>query len=658
MKKQKFLVLAVAMIMCLALAACSNGDGNSGATVTATPTPGAQVTATPTPAPNQDVVVITEAPKQTIAVSDKEASVNFDDGNFAFVSLYTNDPKADASVVELVSYNGGNAISVSREKYAFYSFVGFDALSLLGDKAGDVASFQLDITSQHSDKFRAISGDIGFWTDAAFDTENLTSWNVYLENNNPKTITVQMGDKKFGESTPAFIVRFKDDAAVEQSKAIAELGQCIIDNIRFLDASGNVIDADSSAVFADYENYAPSADDRSNLFTLVDPIEFEGFSTGAGAWAQEGFAFPQEVWDAFVPGTVLEAEFESETGVMWFVFPNATAGWSRVGNGKDNDGAGMYINNSHTVAQLRYEDVVAVCGEDKSTWGIEGSVVLQGESSGKWDIYSVKVGKAVELGTFTPTVEFEGFSCSGNAWGQTGFDVPAEVLEALVPGTALQFEFSSESGLLWAVFPDAGAGWTRVGRCDADMSATDPAVCIDGKCYITYDQMVRALGEDKTTWGTADSFRIQCESSAPWEVYSCTVGTMVNVPKMRNVKEIEGFACTGKAYGQEGAAVTDDIKKLLVPGAVIKVDFKSEKDNLWLVFPDAAAGWSRVGRCDGDKACTDPAVLADGSAYITYDQIVAVCGDDIETWGTADSYRIQFESSGAWEVYSMSIGQE
>lgn len=652
MKKQKFLVLALAMIFSMALAACSS-SGSSDAVVTATPTPA------PTVAPVEpEVVVVTEAPKPVVAVSTQDASLNFDDGNFGFAKLYTGHAKSDASTVELIDYNGGKVLAVTKAKPAYYAFVAIDALSALGDKAASVKSLQFDVESKHSGKFLAMSGDVGFWTDGALDDEILTDWNVFLETSNPKTITVQLGDKQFGESTPAFIIRVKDDGAIEQSKLIDELGTCIIDNIRFLDENGNVVAADSTVEFAEYDGLSAEAEDRSNLFALTDVVEFEGFSTSEKAWAQAGYIFPQEVWDALVPGTALEVNFESETGVIWFVFPNATAGWSRVGNGTNNDGAGMYINASGNTAQLRYEDIVAICGEDKSTWGLDTGVVLQCESSGAWEAFAVRVGKVLDLGTFEQTKEFEGFACSDKAWAQSGFEIPADVLDAIVPGTALEISFESESGLLWAVFPDADAGWTRVGRCDSDSSATDPAVCYNGKCYITYDQLVRALGSDKNTWGKPDSFRLQCESSAPWEVFAVNVGNYSNPPKMRGAKEYEGFATSGKAYGQDGGAVTDEIKKALVPGALIKVAFQSEKNNLWLVLPDADAGWSRVGRCDGDASCTDPAVISDGYCYVTYEQIAAVCGDDIETWGKPDSYRIQFESSGAWEVYSLTIGQQ
>ncbi|MCQ2496909.1 MAG: hypothetical protein MJ131_10010 [Lachnospiraceae bacterium] len=657
--KKRLLVLATALVMSLGLAACSSSS-NSGATVTATPTPGAaaSVTATPTPAPEvePEVIVVTEAPKEVVAVSTQEASIDFEDGNTGFVTLYAGDPRSDASTMELTDFNGSKALAVTKEKIKNYSIVAIDALSLLGDKASDVAVVQFDAGSYHAEGFFAMSGDAGFWSNGEYVSGG--NWNVYLETSNPKTITIPMAELKFSEETPVFMIRVKDDGCLSNTTMLAEIGTAMIDNIRFLDAAGNTISVDTTVEFAEYDGLSATEADMSNLYTLTDVVEFEGFTTGAGAWAQQGFVIPQEVWDALEPGSIIEADFNSETGCMWFVFPNAEAGWSRVGNGANQDGSGLYINDSRTKAQLKYEDIVAVCGEDKSTWGLADGVVLQGESSGAWEIYSVRVGKAANVGTFEETVEFPDFVISGKAWGQDGFQIPAEVLDALVPGTALEISYASESGILWAVFPDAACGWTRVGRCDGDMSCTDPAVCVGGKCYITYEQLVAALGEDKAAWGSEESLRLQCESSSAWEVYGVKVGTYANAPKLRAVKTFDEFVVSGKAWGQDGAAVSDELKACLVPGSVLKISFSSPTGLLWTVFPDSAAGWQRVGRCDADKSATDPAKCVAGNCYVTYDQIVAVLGDDVDAWGNPDSFRIQFESNDAWEVYSLSVGQE
>ena len=46
--------------------------------------------------------------------------------------------------------------------------------------------------------------------------------------------------------------------------------------------------------------------------------------------------------------------------------------------------------NSQTTAQITYEQIAAVVGEDVSTWGAR----MQCESSGAWSVYSVTVGQA------------------------------------------------------------------------------------------------------------------------------------------------------------------------------------------------------------------------------------------------------------------------
>ena len=57
----------------------------------------------------------------------------------------------------------------------------------------------------------------------------------------------------------------------------------------------------------------------------------------------------------------------------------------RVGN----DGADV-ANGS--IAQVTYEQIAAVCGEDKSTWG----AMMQCESASAWTVYSVAVGQAIK----------------------------------------------------------------------------------------------------------------------------------------------------------------------------------------------------------------------------------------------------------------------
>ena len=70
---------------------------------------------------------------------------------------------------------------------------------------------------------------------------------------------------------------------------------------------------------------------------------------------------------------------------MWLVMPWAAAGWMRVGN----DGADVADGK---IAQVTYEQIEALCGEDKAAWGN----IMQCESSSAWNVYAVAVGQAIK----------------------------------------------------------------------------------------------------------------------------------------------------------------------------------------------------------------------------------------------------------------------
>ena len=88
-----------------------------------------------------------------------------------------------------------------------------------------------------------------------------------------------------------------------------------------------------------------------------------------------------------------------------------------------------------------------------------------------------------------------------------------------------------------------------------------------------------------------------------------------------------------------------EILSALVPGAVVTISYESDSGDIWLVFPDSAAGWQRV---ECMSANTDGK-----TAQITFEEIAAVLGEDVSTWGA----RMQAEASGNWNVYAVTVGQ-
>ena len=616
MKNKKIITCLLVGTMALALVGCK-GDGTKKTDADVKNEIVQEVTSTPEPE--------TEPVQETVT-----ASLDFEDGNMGFVSLYTQSADADNSELSIVDYNGSKALQVKNME-GKVPYVGFDATSLLGADVTKVAALEMTIgTAYGNGSFSASSGNILTWTGEKLE-ETKYDWSVYLDTKNPNKAVAKLdtGKEFIADAGNIFIICLKTDNGVTEGNGNATM---YIDDIRFLDASGNVLTANSSVAFAPPKGFESTGIDLSNLAAVTNAVNFEGFAcTGAG-WAQNGFEMPKEIIDALVPGSVVEIEYTSENGDMWLVMPGAAAGWMRVGDGTNSK---AYINNSKNVAQITYEQIAEFCGEDKAAWG----TTMQCEASGAWEVYSVKVGTKSPVYGLSNPVEFKDFACKADAWAQSGFDMPQEIVDALVPGSVVEVSYTSESGKLWLVMPGAAAGWMRVGD-----GTNGSAVSYNGKSYITYEQIAEFCGEDKSAWGLT----MQCESDTPWEVYGVRVGTASAMNMLNNVVEFKDFACKADAWAQNGFDMPQEILDALVPGSVVSVKYTSESGKLWLVMPGAAAGWMRVG--DGTNG---QAANSDGIAQITYEQIAKFCGEDKSTWGTV----MQCESDTPWEVYSVSVGQ-
>ena len=618
MRRNKLMACLMAGTMAVALTACSGG-GNQNETTTAQQTQAPTVETT-TQAPTEET---TTAPAVVV-----DASVDFEDGAMGFVAPYS--APANASDIELavVDYNGGKALQV-KNLTGKVPFVGIDVSSLCGADVANIASIDMTLGVEYEDgTFSACSGKLTTWTGEDL-VQTGYDWSVYMESKNPKTASFDVSGTPFTAGANNIVVlSLETDNGVSGGHGNATL---YVDNICFYDASGKLISADKTVAFAEPEGYSDSGKDYSNLYALKNPVNFEGFATSAGGWAQAGFTMPQEILDALVPGSVVEIEYKSETGNMWIVMNEAQAGWMRVGQAGTDDPA--YINNSHNIAQVTYEQLAALCTDDVSTWG----TTMQCESDGAWEVFSVKVGQQAPNYALVNAVNFEGFTTSAGAWAQAGFTMPQEIIDALVPGSVVEITYSSETGNMWIVMNEAQAGWMRVGQAGTD----DPAICNGEKCYITYEQLAALCTDDVSTWGTT----MQCESDGAWEVYGVRVGQAAEFAPVNKLVKFEGFETSAGGWAQAGFTMPQEILDALVPGAVVTIQYASESGEIWIVMNEAQAGWMRVGQAGTD----DPALCNGSYAQITYEQLAALCTDDVSTWGTT----MQCEASTPWEVYGV-----
>ncbi len=630
--KKKLLSCLMAGAMVFSMAACGN-DGQKVSDSVSTTESESVPESTPEPTP--------EPAKEPVA---EEVSIDFEDGNMGFVAAY-NKP-ADAADVELsvADFNGSKALQV-KNLTGKVPYVAIDATSLLGADVAKVASMEMSIGVSYEDgSFNAVSGKVLAWSGAADALEESgDDWSVYLEKVNPKkqVATLDAGEEFIADAGNMFVVQLKTDNGVAAGAGNATM---YIDNIRFLDASGNLLKADSSAVFVANSMFETSGPDYVNLAYLANPVTLEGFACSADGWNQNGIEVSQEFLDALVPGSVVEIQYQSESGNLWMLMNGAQAGWIRVGVGNidGSNSTSSYYNSGRNTCQITYEQLAAAYKEDVSTWGTS----MQCESDTPWEVFSVRVGQAAPY--YAPlgseAVEFADFSCSADGWGQNGFDMPQEIIDALVPGSVVEISYTSESGDMWIVMPDSAAGWMRVAQQNEHGEGW--ATLVDGKAYITYEQLAKVCGDDVSTWGA----RMQCESSGKWEVLGVKVGPAKEFKMMRDPVEFEGFSCSGDGWGQNGFDMPQEILDALVPGSVVEIAYTSESGDMWIVMPDSAAGWMRVAQQNEHE---EGWAAYNGSVcQITYEQLAKVCGDDVSTWGA----RMQCESSGAWEVFSVKVG--
>lgn len=601
--------------MAVSLTACSN-NANSDTTTA--------------PSTTEAVTTTEAATEQTTTEpsATSNASIDFEDGQMGFVEVYS--APANAADVELnvVDFGGSKALEV-KNLTGKVPFVGIDVSSLCGADTAKIASVSMKLGVSYEDgSFSACAGKITTWTGEDL-VQTGYDWSVYMESKNPKVATVDVSGVPFvADAKNIMVLSLETDNGIDAGHGNATL---YVDDITFYDASGNVLTADQSVAFAAPAGYSDSGRDSSNLFAVKNAVEFEGFQTSAGAWTQDGFDMPQEIIDALVPGSVVEIEYKSETGNMWIVMPDSEKGWMRVGQAGTDDPA--YQNNSGNIAQITYEQIAALCGDDVSTWGAR----MQCEADGEWEVFSVKVGQQAKNMAVVNGVDFAGFATKAGAWSQDGFDMPQEIIDALVPGAVVEVTYSSETGNMWLVMPDSTAGWMRVGQAGTE----DPALCDGQKCYVTYEQIAALCGDDVSTWGA----RMQCEADGEWEVYSVKVGTAAEFAPVNKLVAFEGFETSGDAWAQAGFTMPQEILDALVPGAVVTIQYSSETGNIWIVMNEAQAGWMRVGQAGTE----DPALCNGTYAQITYEQLAALCTDDVSTWGST----MQCEADGAWEVYGV-----
>lgn len=178
------------------------------------------------------------------------SSIDFEDGQYGFAKMSTRARTAELSNVSVADFNGSKALFVENvDGKAMY--LGLDLDELLGEKISSLSSIQMDIaTDRNGAKFSACSGFLYAYTGKELDETKLDGWSVYLEDKNPNRVKFDVSSVSFVPNSDNYIVISKE--VDNDAENIANL---YIDNIAFIDAAGNVIEADTSAVMTEPEGF-------------------------------------------------------------------------------------------------------------------------------------------------------------------------------------------------------------------------------------------------------------------------------------------------------------------------------------------------------------------------------------------------------------------
>ena len=172
-----------------------------------------------------------------------QSVVDFEDGNYSFVSMKTDDG-GDASVLSVVDFNGSKQLKVDVQDCANVPKVNFSINQLLAsDDFDKVKTIEMEITFESKDGATPIG-----WAGGAIGTQGgekspawaQTSWECGEYENPVSEVTViqrkfLLPSEKFvngTENSDMLLMRWGSDVAYNM----------YVDNIRFLDESGNEIE--------------------------------------------------------------------------------------------------------------------------------------------------------------------------------------------------------------------------------------------------------------------------------------------------------------------------------------------------------------------------------------------------------------------------------
>lgn len=325
MKCIKLFTILTVMLTALMITSCTkSGDEN-------TPGNTAQTDISQTPVTSEpDAGNLQEKSEEE---KTSQASIDFEDSIYGFALISTSPRKADESELSIKEINGSKVL-YAKNMGQPEMYIGFDADALLKDNTKKLSAvrFTMGLDFEGAE-FKAVGGYVHSYAGRdRIAVKSSNSWVIYMENKNPREFTINLKGANFVNGADNYILFSAGDLDG------SEICNIYIDNIAFLDADGNVLTADNSAVFEAPEGFFAKKEEESdedNTDKLVIAID----EKYGGDWGQSGI-IPAEVINLYPNGCTITYKFDLEPNYAYYLYAPIYANW-----GKLIDATGITVKN-------------------------------------------------------------------------------------------------------------------------------------------------------------------------------------------------------------------------------------------------------------------------------------------------------------------------
>ncbi|MDR0819488.1 MAG: hypothetical protein LBN43_07955 [Oscillospiraceae bacterium] len=321
----------------------------------------------------------------SLPISDGENAELFANGNFAFIQSYESSPDACKTQLSIIERNGKKAL-LADVSNGGTPYLAIDVSSLLGEDVSNLRSMEIDVETTNPDgEFYAVSGTITALSGADRLQGAPDPWSVYLAAKNPNIARAALNETEYMISGAynMFIFSKEVDNALTGGAGPTNF---IILGIRFYGENGAELTLNTDAVFSAPEGFGRP--DRSNLLETSGETTIDGSSGNSpGGWGQAvaittihgGGAFDASV---IAPGSVITVYYASESAPELIL-----QSWSG-GEGLAK-AAPAYVNDSGTIAQFLYDDIITAFNSND----LEGLLdqLYAGDTGEKLDVYAMSV---------------------------------------------------------------------------------------------------------------------------------------------------------------------------------------------------------------------------------------------------------------------------